>query len=153
MKIIQLTRGHSALIDDEDFEKISSVKWCSDGGSPCYAVRVKSINGKPKMIYMHHEVLPRKKGFDVDHINGNGLDNRLQNLRYATHSQNVFSTGMYSNNTSGTKGVYWEEKSGLWYSRITHDGTVHSLGWFKVKEDAITARKKAEKEKFGVFVR
>ena len=79
MKKIKLTKGEFALVDDEDFDRLSRYKWCFSR----YANRNVSENGKQKGWRMHWEVMGGKppKGLEVDHINGDKIDNRKENLR------------------------------------------------------------------------
>lgn len=89
----------------------------------------------------------------VDHINGNRSDNRLSNLRVATHQENQRNRCLQRNNTSGTPGVHWSTGQKRWISRIKIDGRMRQLGTFIDKDEAIRARKEAEKEIFGSFTR
>lgn len=91
---------------------------------------------------MHHDKWP----YFIDHINHDRADNRINNLRDASPSENQKNTKMQTNNTSGYTGVIMER--GLWCARITVDGAFKNLGRYKKLEDAISARKKAEK-KYG----
>ena len=84
----------------------------------------------------------------IDHINGNGLDNRIQNLRSVTHQQNMKNQKVRSDSSSGCPGVSFSSRDNKWRAYIaTPDGVV-SLGYFERKEDAVIARSKAEIE-FG----
>jgi hypothetical protein len=87
----------------------------------------------------------------VDHINGDGLDNRLVNLRLATKSQNRANCPVRRDNTSGYTGVTWHPVSGKWRSRIVCRGADRSLGLFESVEDAANARRAAEIALFGEF--
>ncbi len=81
----------------------------------------------------------------IDHINRNRSDNRISNLREATNKQNQQNTGKQSNNTSGHPGVSWYKQSSKWVARIRHNQKLIHLGYFENLEDAIAARKAAEK--------
>lgn len=81
---------------------------------------------------------------EIDHINGDKTDNRITNLRDVAHSDNARNVGLYKNNTSGHHGVMWEESHKAWAAKITFGGKQRRIGRFKVKEDAIAARKAAE---------
>ena len=85
----------------------------------------------------------------VDHINQDPLDNRRQNLRLATRSQNAANLGPYANNTSGYKGVDFNR--GKWRARITQDGVRYFLGTFDTAEDAARAYDQKALELFGEF--
>jgi HNH endonuclease len=95
--------GKFALVDLIDAD-LADVKWFLSGGR--YARRRTEKNGKGKHIAMHHIILERKlgrpitKGIVVDHINGEGLDNRRENLREATRAQNMRNLRLRSDNTS-----------------------------------------------------
>lgn len=85
---------------------------------------------------------------DIDHINGDGLDNRLANLREVPRFQNLRNASRQRNNTSGVTGVYWETQSKQWHAQIKSHGKVKFLGRFNTLDEATAARKKAEAE-FG----
>jgi len=84
----------------------------------------------------------------IDHINKDGSDNRIANLRLATRNQNNQNRKQFSNNSSGHTGIRWHKKDKLWNAYIGVNKKNVFLGGFKIIEDAITARKKAEKELF-----
>mgnify|MGYP001594937357 CR=1 FL=1 len=106
-KIILLSKGKVAIIDYDDYEKVSKYKWCFSGK---YAVRVK----QGKTILMHRFIMSTPKGFDTDHINDNGLDNRKSNLRICSHSQNLMNHKLNQNNTSGYKNISWDKQLNHW---------------------------------------
>lgn len=90
-KQIKLASKGFAIVDEEFYPSISLYDWHLHKGQwdkVGYAVRQKTINKKAYLLYMHHAVLPKIKGYDTDHKNGNTLDNRKANLRYLTHKQN-----------------------------------------------------------------
>src|SRR5579872_5430592 len=111
MKRIQLS-GHKkgtrvfgyALVDDEDFERINKYKWSFSGQ---YAGRSKKINGKWRIIYMQKFIINTPKGYVIDHINHNKLDNRKENLRICTQQQNTWNSIVRSNNKSKEKGIFF----------------------------------------------
>jgi hypothetical protein len=81
---------------------------------------------------------------EIDHINGNKIDNRLVNLREATPSLNSSNRGIAINNKSGEIGIFWNAIRERWRAQITQNGKQQFLGEFKTKEEAIRARKAAE---------
>lgn len=87
----------------------------------------------------------------VDHINCNKSDNRLENLRFATGSENQQNRVLNLNNTSGVKGVNFDRKSGKWLARIQIDGIRVHLGLFNTKEEAARARIIRANQAFGVY--
>ena len=147
MSEIPLTQGLSAIVDDEDFERLSKQKWCYNKG---YAVRYgKNIYGKNVTVRMHILLLGRIEGFEIDHINGNGLDNRKINLRHVTHGQNMQNQKPMNGKTSRYKGVSWHKQIKRWTVRIKHRGKRVALGCFGNEEDAAKAYNVAALHLFG----
>jgi hypothetical protein len=108
-KQISLSQGMFAIVDKDDFDYLNQWNWAVARriGSPSYAIRGEWENGKQKTVRMHRLVMNAPNGTQVDHINGNGLDNRRKNLRFCTTKQNLRNRGKNSRNTSGYKGVSW----------------------------------------------
>lgn len=150
MKKIKLTQSKFVLVDDIDYEYLMQWKWCaSKGRKTFYSIRAIKLNGKRTNISMH-QVLAEQMGFkeNADHINQNGLDNQRSNLRPATYKQNAENQDIRKNNTSGYKGVCWHKRTSKWRAQIGHNRKQIHLGYFNKKEDAIKARKQAEKKYF-----
>jgi hypothetical protein len=149
MNKIKLTKGYEALVDDDWYEYLSQWKWCSKVGHwGVYAVR-RPWNKETKSyswVYMHREVNQTPPGMFTDHINGNGLDNRKDNLRTVTNQQNAFNTKNYSTNNTGHKGITWDKVNKKWRASIGVNYKTKRLGRFTKLEDAIKAREKAEQE-------
>lgn len=106
------------------------------------------ING---VIYLAHRVIWLIVTGDwpdneIDHDNGNGIDNRWNNLNCATVSQNCKNRKQFSTNTSGATGVFWRANRKRWVAYIWIHGKYKTLGHFRKKEYAIAARKAAETE-------
>ncbi len=89
----------------------------------------------------------------IDHVNGDRSDNRLENLREATPSQNSANSKQRSSSLSGMRGVYLERKTGRWYSHITFRGQVFNLGRFGTKDEARIAYVAAKHKLFAEFAR
>ncbi len=87
---------------------------------------------------MHNLIMCPPEGLYVDHINGNGLDNRRSNLRIVTKQQNTFNSA-HKGGTSKYKGVCLEKESGMWKAYITKDGKKKSIGRFALEDDAARA--------------
>lgn len=151
MKQIPLTKGLSALVDDEDYEELMKFKWCAH--SHGYAKRDEGGRKSKRVIYMHRVVARAMEGDHVDHINGNKLDNTRANLRICTHQENCCNRGVQSNNTSGAKGVSLLKSTGRYMARIKQYGKSKYLGVFATPEEANAAYAKAAKEHFGEFSR
>lgn len=162
MKEIKLTQGMVALVDDEDFERINAVSWytirCSKGSGYMvryYAVRNFRVRpgrhpkGRQNRIWMHHLLLEKIPGYEIDHIDGNGLNNCKNNLRYVTHSENLMNGRKTTiNKSSKFKGVSWCEKDKRWDSRIRREGHQFFLGHFNSEEEAAKVYDEAAKELF-----
>jgi hypothetical protein len=115
MKKIKLSQGKVALVDDEDFELVSKYKWnLTINGKAKYGQT--KINGKN--VRIHRLVMNAKAGQIVDHVNGNGLDNRKSNLRFCTKSQNSANRTSIQDNQSGILGVHWDKKRLKWVMQI-----------------------------------
>ena len=141
---VPLTQGKVALIDRAD-SHLLAYSWSYDAstGYPQRAPRSDEIGGP---IRMHEDIMPPREGFEVDHRDGNRLNNRRENLRYATHSQNGLNTAIRDNNTSGFRGVSYCSERGNWEAYITVAGQRKNLGRFSSKFEAAAARATAEPE-------
>lgn len=151
MSEIKLTQGKVALIDDGDFASLSRFTWHAHNDSGrWYAMRRTSRRADHRVIGMHNEIMG---ALEIDHRNGNGLDNRRENLRLATRSQNIANSKLHVRNTSGTKGVYWDKSTRKWRASICCNYRVIQLGRFVDKEEAIRVRRETQKAMFGEFAR
>lgn len=151
MKIIKLTRNKSTLVDDVDFEKLSKIKWqCNSNG---YATCGIGKKGKQRTKLLHRVLLNPPKNLQVDHINGNRLDNRRINLRVCTNRQNSANQQTPKHNTSGFKGVTWHKINKNWNAGIKILGKRIHLGVFQDKKSAARAYNKAAKIYFGSFAK
>ncbi|MGJ3351607.1 HNH endonuclease [Morganella sp. Je.2.23] len=90
---------------------------------------------------------------DIDHINGNTSDNRIVNLRVATHAENMRNRKMPKTNTSGVKGVYWDREKRKWRAALMFDGKKKSVGYFSELSVATKAICKAREELHKSFAR
>lgn len=147
MKMIPLTQGKFALVDDEDFEYLTQWKWCAvRSDTTFYAERGESGHH----IRMHADIMNNPKGMEVDHRNRNGLDNRRENLRVCTNQQNKMNRGRFSSNTSGFKGVSLTDH-GTYQARIQVNKKRINLGSFADATQAARAYDKAANQYFGEF--
>lgn len=139
--------GNEFYFDWDDFDVIKEYCWNEHIKTNGYHV-LEAPNGESgKNISMAQ--LLGCKGYD--HKNRNTLDNRRENLRPAIQKENVRNKSIQKNNTSGVTGVSYLQDSGKWRARITYNEKEIYLGSYIIKEDAIYARLKAEKEYFGEF--
>lgn len=93
-------------------------------------------------LYVHGKFPPD----EIDHINGMTDDNRIDNIRAVSHTENAKNRRMYKNNKSGIMGVAWAGKAKKWWSQIRLSGKTKSLGYHKDFFEACCARKSAEKK-------
>lgn len=133
MKEIPLSQGKVAIIDDEDYERVSQYGWCYSS-TIGYAVSSRKHDGKK--LLMHRFIMNVPKDKVTDHINRDKLDNRKENLRICSRAQNNCNMGVRSHNKSGLKGVYWTEKHKAYQVTIRHNKTPMYLGLFKDKYEA-----------------
>lgn len=147
---IPLTRGAFAIVDDEDFARLNRLKWyCS---ASCYAVRTVHVGGKSKPVFMHKVIRPVPEGFEVDHINGNRLDNRRENLRRVSHQQNQRNKRQSkARRSSRFKGVFKSRRLGKWCAQIeVNERSIH-VGVFTDERDAALAYDAAARYYFEDF--
>ncbi len=111
------------------------------------------LNGRQDRIAMHRLILDAPVDMQVDHINGNGLDNRRANLRLVTASQNSCNRRLSIVNTTGFKGVSFHKGRGLYQASIRLDGRLRFLGRFQTPEEAHKAYCEASEELHGAFGR
>lgn len=133
MPQIKLNNGMFALVDREDFEFLNSWKWTYTLG---YAKRVSYVpKYKYTTISMHRQILNAPKGAEVDHINGNKLDNRRSNLRICTHSENQRNKIKRKDSLSKYKGVTFIPKRDKWQATI-YAGRHIWLGYYNTEKEA-----------------
>ena len=157
VKEILLTQGKKALVDDEDYARLIKYKWHiarNIGGY--YAKRNAQVDGERHTIYMHRVITNAPKGVEIDHHNHNTLDNRKQNLRLATGSQNLQNqkkslTRNGKPYTSRYKGVSWHKCAQKWRARIYINGKVKQLGCFESEIEAAHVYDAAAKKYFGEY--
>lgn len=164
MKEIILSNGMTVLVDEEDYLILNNYKWharkAHNNTNSYYAVRTvphpmgaKYANNKTKrkLIQMHRELLNFPSNKEVDHINGNTLDNRKINLRPCTHAENLRNSKLNKRNKTGFRGV--RNIKGIWYARIKFNGKEYNKGGFISLEKAARAYDDLARTYFGNFVR
>lgn len=136
-----------AIVDDTDFEKLSSYKWTLQSRG-----YVKTWDGD-KAVYMHRLILDCVHGEEIDHINKNKLDNRRGNLRLCTRSQNNANRNIISERDNGSvyKGVRWDEDRKKFLARIGVNGKTINLGRYKNEIDAARAYDLAALKYYGEY--
>lgn len=151
MRTIPLTQGLCAIVDDEHYDYLNQWKWRAlNKNGNFYAARNVNwnLNGKSKQrSTMMHRVIAGITGFEVDHVNHDTLDNRSENLRVATRSQNMMNRRWGTASRVGIKGVC--KYGRRFQARIIKDKTVISLGVFDTKREAALAYNRYAVEVFG----
>jgi len=144
MKKIKLTMGKVAIIDDDDYEKLSKYLWCASRARQNGRWLAAISRNKSKRVTMHRLIMgPSKK--DIDHINGNVFDNRKSNLRFATRSQNLANQPPRKSNRTGFKGVRKVNSRYRAQLRNKH------VGYFATADSAAKAYDKAARSYWGEF--
>lgn len=157
-KEITLTKGYVTIVDDEDYERLSIFNWQAIVGHRGNVYAIRQQNGS---VPMHREVLGLgKRGNSklvVDHINGNSLDNRKENLRLCTHAENCRNR-RGNHNKTGYKGVYKSknrrgEWAGKWVANICYEYKTIVIGKYNTEIEAALAYNEMAKKLFGQFAR
>ena len=140
---ILLSNGMFATVDAADYKRLNKYRWHANGhGSTVYA----SCNLRGRTVYMHHMILRPRKGYVVDHIDGNGLNNWSRNLRECTPQQNLANRGPRGG-SSRFVGVY--RHGDKWEAGISCRGRHYYLGLFEDEVEAAKARDRKAYELYG----
>lgn len=150
---IPITRGYSMIVDADDAPILQTHRWQAKIGPSglVYAIRNHRRGGVWQTLYAHRVIMKPDEGQFVDHINGNTLDNRRENLRICSRAANNHYARMRKDNKSGYKGVVWYEPTKRWKAQIGADGRRIGLGYFKDALDAARAYDEAASRLFGEF--
>jgi hypothetical protein len=155
MKLIPLTQGRFAKVDDEDFERISALSWhVMKGRNTIYAgTNVRRPGGGYSSVGMHRMINETPPGFHTDHIDGDGLNNTRANLRTATRAQNGQNRSPNKGAVSPFKGVHWNRRKRRWVASIRVNKKSVFLGLHQSEESAAEAYARAAAQYFGEFAR
>jgi len=144
---------HTIIIDTEDWNKISDYRWhIRSSSSVPYAQANVHHLGKRKIVQIHHVIKGKpQKGKEIDHVNHNGLDNRKDNLREVTRSQNSLNKKCRRDCASRYKGVQLSKHSKIkkWRACVRYEGKSISLGYFATEKEAALAYNKKAVELWG----
>lgn len=147
-KEIQVGKSSKALVDNEDYDRLSQYKWRLILG---YAVRDRQPGeAGPRTISMHREIMRTPKGYVCEHDNGNRLDNRKENLRSVTHggaarhNKKALASSQY-------KGVSKLGRTNRWRAAIRSGGETINLGWYESEYDAAVAYNSAAVVIYGEY--
>ena len=151
---IPLTQGKVAIIDFDDYERVSHYKWYAHKDKATFYAyaNTKTECGESVKLKMHRLIMNASILKQVDHINGDGLDNRRSNLRLATQSQNN-QNQRKTRGKSRYKGVSLRCDGKKWCAQVKLNAKIHRLGSFNTEEDAARAYDKKARELFGEFAR
>jgi hypothetical protein len=131
-------------VDDEDYEYLSQYKWSVT--SRGYACR----NSMGKLVLMHR-VIMGDSNMDIDHVDGDRLNNQKSNLRFATRSQNMANSRPHKSSSSKYKGVTWDRYGGKWKAAIMHHGKNYHIGRYSDELEAARAYNEKARELFGEY--
>lgn len=134
--------------DKEDFDKIKNYCWSSNKSKKDGYVKLCARDAQTRKLIKFHKIV---FGVNVDHINRNTLDNRKENLRFATPSQQNYNKGLNARNTTGYTGVQVDKRTGKFRAQIKICGKVYYSKLCETKEEAAIERKKLEEKFCGEF--
>lgn len=143
------------FIDDIDRHLLKEYKWrlIHSRRGKYYIGASAKIKGKWRILHLHRLIMQPGEGLEVDHINGNSLDNRRENMRVCTHTENARNRKSQSGSFSGIKGVTYNKKTDRYISRIIFNYREIYLGSFKTAEDAAKEYDKAAVIYFGEYAK
>ena len=158
---IELSDNQVAIVDDADLERClercAGHRWYprpASSGPLCYVgTYIQLPNGRRKDILLHRYIMNAPDGIRVDHKDGDGLNNRRNNLRFATGSQNGGNSTKRRVATSPFKGVSWHKQKRKWQAQIRKHGVITHLGLFAREVDAALTYDRAAVVVYGEFAR
>lgn len=148
MKLIPVGKRGFTKVNSEDYHWVNEFRWQIQSRRN-HIGRIVTKNKKRKMVWLHRAIMNCPKGMEIDHINGDALDNQRENLRICTRKQN----GMHKVNTQrryGYKGVYKTRGAGF-VALICVDKHTRYLGYYRSAEEAARAYDVVAEESFGGF--
>lgn len=150
---VPLTKGYEAVIDAADATAVEGALWHVHVSGHTQYAGTMVAGAKRSRAFLHRLLICADNGQVVDHIDGDGLNNRRSNLRIATQAENLRNCRKPSTNTSGVKGVHWCKRNKKWQAQIKDNGKSKYLGLFASLEDAGAAYAKASADIHGAFGR
>ena len=154
MRRIYLTQGQHTTVDDEDYYELNQHNWCAvwnEKSQTFYALRKEWSNGGYTTRRMHRVIMRAKDGEQIDHKDGNGLNNQKSNLRIATATQNMRNRRKRAKGLSRYKGAAPMKGTSHWRAYIRINKKLHHLGCFPSEEEAALVYNKAAVKHFGEF--
>jgi len=137
MRLLPLSQDKHALVDEQDYGRVSQYKWHAFRIHNTWYAATHQIHGK--RTYLHRYIMDAPKGMEVDHANGDGLDNRQENLRLCRHRDNLRNMRRTTVSRSGFRGVELT-KNGKFAARCKYLGKVLYFGTFTTAEEAARVR-------------
>lgn len=155
LALLELSQNLTATIDAADVPLVESYGWIAKRSKYTYyaMARSRDADGKVSHLALHRLLMAPPEGMVVDHINGDGLDNRRANLRVVTVAENNMNSRVRRDSQSGVKGAYYNKRAGSYCSRIKRDERRVYLGTFATAEEAAIAYARASEELHGEFGR
>lgn len=151
---VSLTRGHVAIINEADIDFLRDSNWMAlVTPRSVYAIREHNSCGRKTTMLLHREIMSAASDVQVDHIDGNGLNNARSNLRIATRSENSRNRRLDVDSSSGLKGVYYDHARHKWIAKIRYDGRQRYIGRFNSADEAHRAYCEQSKIRHGAFGR
>jgi len=142
-----------ALVDDDDYSLLCSMRWHIWSQPSTNRTQYARSKVDRKSVFMHRFIMRPTESQEVDHINGNGLDNRRINLRLCRHGENQANRRPSRTSTSKYLGVHWDKRRKCWRARLTKNARCHSVGSFETEREAAVAYDVAAKLMHGEFAR
>lgn len=150
MQYLKVHSSHLVKVDDEDFERLNKHKWhVEKRGSGLLYVFTRMDN---KIISLHRFILKNPHN-PIDHINGDGLDNRKSNLRICSHAENMMNRKIHKNNNSGFKGVYFDSPKKKYRAKIRFHSKFYHIGYYSSAIEAARAYDTVARNFFKEFAR
>lgn len=142
------------IIDAEDIPKVEGYTWCvNKHKNTFYAVtNIQLGNRKYKSLYLHRLIMDFPE-LHIDHVSGNGLDNRKSNLRICTCQENHMNRKSHKNSSSKYKGISWHKRDKIWQARIRFNGKLIYIGYFDSDIEAAKAYDAKALELFDGFAK
>jgi hypothetical protein len=150
-----IIKGYTVKIDSQDFSLVSSGRWylVIKKGYEKWVYFYRNEKGTRKRYGLHRLIARARDDQEVDHIDGDTLNNTRENLRLCTRSQNMMNGPQRKKTSSGFRGVTWRKKEKNWVARIGFEGKLYYLGSFKNAKEAHDEYLRKAKELFGSFLR